>query len=176
MGRFLISELAAGDLRTIGSANAVVERALVESEIVDELVDALSIDHPGLRLRAADVLEKVSLVNPELLQRFLPEFLRLASTCSQKEVQWHMGLILPRLQLDAAERDEVEGILDGYLRSETSAIVRVSAVEGFARLALAFPEMRDRCMDRILGAMEVGPPSVVARGRRMLKLLAKVEG
>jgi hypothetical protein len=176
MESFLIDQLTDGDLRTIGVADSVVKVAMNQPELIPEIVAALEFGSPGLRMRSADVLEKISFENPQLLQPFKDDFIAIGRATDQNEVQWHMGLILPRLELSEMDADAVEAILIRYLASKRSAIVRVSAVEGLARLAIAFPARYDRCLDRIVKAMEGGAPSVVARGKKMIRLLSKHSG
>lgn len=170
---FFIDQLMVGDLRTIGVANSVVGAALEYPDLIRDLVAVLSSNHLGLRLRSADVLEKVSVDHADLLQPFKADLLEVGLSTEQKEVQWHIGFILPRLSLTESDADAVEALLIRYLGSQTSKIVQVSAVEGLARLAIAFPDRYDRCLNEIVKAMEYGAPSVIARGKKMLKLLAK---
>ena len=170
---FLIDQLMVGDLRTIGGSDAVVGVALERPELIQDLMAALTSESPGLRLRSADVLEKISVDHAELLQHYKYHLIEIGQKSQQKEVQWHIGFILPRLILSECDADAVEALLISYLGSRTSKIVRVSAVEGLAQLAIAFPDRYDRCLDKIVKAMEHGAPSVVARGKRMIKLLAK---
>jgi hypothetical protein len=63
---------------------------------------------------------KISRETPELLQPFKAEILGLADESQQQEVQWHMALMIPRLQLTGPERRRAAQRLKEYLEGRSS--------------------------------------------------------
>lgn len=51
-------------------------------------------------------------------------------------MQWHVAQMIPRLQLSNRETRKAFDILDNYLRSTKSNIVRVMSLQALADLAL----------------------------------------
>ncbi|GEM_PF-7030858 len=80
-------------------------------------------------MRCADVLEKVSSRRPALLQPFKTRLLDEVAVIPQQKVQWHVAQMCGYLELNAAEKARVAAIMESYLASSSSAIVRVMALQ-----------------------------------------------
>jgi hypothetical protein len=127
-------------------------------------------DDAVVRMRAADVAEKVTARRPELLQPYKKKLFTIAGSSDQREVRWHSALMIPRLKLTAKERAVAVDILFDYLR-DRSSIVKTFAMQGLATLASADPRLRAKILPLLRELTEVGTPAMRARGRKLLQHL-----
>jgi len=96
----LPDELTGGDRRSIGKSNAVVRKLLRDPARFKEIIAGFSHDDPLVRMRCADVAEKVSLKHPQWLQPYKRKLLQLAAHSAEQEMRWHLAQMVPRLGLD----------------------------------------------------------------------------
>jgi hypothetical protein len=128
---------------------------------------------PIVRMRAADAVEKITARKPELLQKFKKPLLERVALLDQQEVQWHVAQMIPRLDLSKTDVARVRRILDNYLKTTQSNIVRVMALQAFADLASAGKLGKTTVIRRIEShADTIKAPSVRARSRKLLKQLS----
>jgi hypothetical protein len=162
------ARLAGGDRRSVGEADAVAREVVEKPDRAEELWGCLASADALVRMRAADALEKVSRVRPDLLE---PHRTALASGVAEDgtaEVRWNLMAIVPRLRLSPVEADAFLARVREYLCNDTSRIVRASALEAVVSLADAFPHVRADA-ERLLAAALMDPaPSMRARARRLL--------
>jgi hypothetical protein len=164
--------LAGGDRRSIGRSNEVVRLVLARPALSRELFAGLALGDPVVRLRAADALEKVTRVRPDLLGLHGAALLRLAAGEAQPEVRWHLAQMIPRLALAPAERRTAARIVRRWL-ADRSRIVQVFALQALADLAKDDPRLRSLALRLVRARMAVGGPAVRARGRRLLRELGE---
>jgi hypothetical protein len=167
--------LEGGDLRSIGKADRVAKLVLRDRTLVRPLVKGLMSDHPVLRMRSADVLEKVSREKPEFLKRSMRTLLDRASVVPQQEVRWHLALIYPRLNLEGSDRRKALKLLASWLESE-SKIVVVTAMQGLADFAMQDPALRPRVRRLLERHREGDSPAARARARKLLRALPRRSG
>jgi lambda repressor-like predicted transcriptional regulator len=101
----------------------------------DELFQCLLDDDPIVRMRAADVTEKVTIHHPEWLQPYKRTLIGKVAAIEQQEVRWHVAQMIPRLNLTALERERVVKILLGYL-GDKSAIVKAFSLQALTDLVV----------------------------------------
>lgn len=167
--------LAGGDMRSIGNANKVVKKVLADQRLFAKLFACLSHDDPRVRMRSADALEKVTQEQPELLQTYKKQLLEQIAQIEQQEVEWHVAQMIPRLDLEPKDMSNVREILDTYLKTTQSNIVRVMSLQAFADLALQGKLRRDEAVREIERYAEIiNTPSVQARSRKLLKQLKDI--
>ncbi len=65
----------------------------------------------------------------------------MIAAVEQQEVRWHVAHMLPRLDLDVAERRQALAILRAYL-ADHSKIVKTFAMQAMAGLALQEPALK----------------------------------
>ena len=136
----VLARLKGHDRRSIGRSEEVVKQVVANRELFPAIVSGMLDDEPVVRMRAADVAEKVTRRSPELLQPYKREILRLISTFPEKEVRWHIAQMVPRLKLTPSERKMAYYLLLGYLKDK-SRIVRTFSMQALADLA-----MQDRAL------------------------------
>ncbi len=167
MMRDLVRDLSGGDRRSIGNANAVVRDVLRDPELFAAVVEGLSNNDALVRMRCADVVEKVSRAHPEWLRPYKKRLLGIAASACEQELRWHLAQLMPRLDLDKTERRRMEAILLTYL-SDKSRIVRTFAMQALADLAIGDPALLRRVSPLIDRLSRTGSPAVRARARKLI--------
>jgi hypothetical protein len=167
----ILSKLAGGDRRSIGRSGEVVADVLADLSLFGVVFQGVYSDDPIVRMRAADVCEKVSASHPECLSPLKQDLLGRVAGIDQQEVRWHVAQMLPRLDLDAGERSRAVQILVGYLE-DRSKIVKTFAMQALADVALVDEALRPRIAALLIELTETGSPAMKSRGR---KLLSKLE-
>ena len=107
----VLQKLSGGDLRSIGRANEVVEDVLKDQKLFAVVFKGMLNEDPIIRMRSADVIEKVSSQHPEYLQPFKTQLINEISRIEQKEVRWHVAQMFSYLKIDSKERDRIVDIL-----------------------------------------------------------------
>jgi HEAT repeat protein len=170
--KHILTLLQGGDRRTIGRSDQVAAMVGKAPELFPELIAGLWSEDPLVRMRAADAAEKVTRKKRELLLPHKRELLGLMAATEQQELRWHLAAMVPRLRLNARERQIAISALNRYLE-DRSSIVKTSALQGFADLAQDDPSIRARVIEILREATRSGTPAMKARGR---KLLIRLEG
>jgi hypothetical protein len=118
-------------------------------------------------MRAADAAEKVTRRRPELLTPFKKELLGLMTEATEQEMRWHLAAMVPRLPLNAAERELAISSLNTYLE-DRSSIVKTFALQGLADLAQGDPTIQPTVVEILREATRNGTPAMKARSRKLL--------
>ena len=171
MARLQVTAMLEGsDRRSIGRSNEVVEVTLKNPRLFRELIACLWNENPLIRMRAADVAEKVSARRPELLQRYKPQLLGFLAETEQIELRWHVAAMIPRLQLTPGERRRAFAGLQRYL-DDRSSIVKTFALQALFDLAQNESASRESVRQLLEAALQTGTPAMKARARHLLKKL-----
>jgi hypothetical protein len=168
----ILSKLRGGDRRSIGKVGEVVIAVRKKPDLFKELVTGLFDADPVVRMRAADAMEKISLNNPQFLQPFKTELIRLAQQTPQQELRWHMAQMIPRLKLTPKETARVTEIFFEYLKDK-SKIVVTFAMQALSDLAMNNAVLADRVTGAIEKLTHIGSPAIKSRGKKLLKQLTK---
>ena len=172
--RGILKKLAGGDRRSIGRADEVVAEVLARPALFRALFQGLSCDDYVVQMRAADAIEKITRERPELLGPYRKRVLEIAASAEEKELRWHMALMLPRLRTTVRERAAAVDILHAYLKDASSSIVRTCAMQGLADFAREDQRLRKRVVPMIEELTEIGTPAMRARGRNLLKQMKRL--
>lgn len=168
----ILDKLRGGDLRSIGRADEVVKDILAEPDLFDDVFKGLYMSDPCVRMRSADVIEKVTRRHPEYLAKLKDTVLSDIAHIDQQEVIWHVAQIFPRINWTSPERDKAVRILKQYLDHQ-SKIVVVSAMQALAELAEQYPVLRKDTIKMINNLTISGSPAMRSRGRKLLKRLQR---
>ena len=163
----LLRKLEGGDRRSIGRSDEVVAAVLGKPTLFGALFAGLSVEDPVVRARAADAVEKITVVHSEWLQPYTSNLLGPLASCDQKEVRWHVAQMLPRVRWNARERQRVADILQGYLR-DSSSIVKTCAMQALADLTQQAPDLRAAVLRQLQQLTANGTLAMRARGRKVL--------
>ncbi len=105
---------------------------------------------------------------PDWLRRYCGRLLHDVAPIEQKEVRWHVAQMLGRVLLTPRQRERALELLEEYLCSSDSQIVKVSALQALADLAKLDRSLRPKVLRLIKAAMRSGSPSLKARARKLL--------
>lgn len=167
-GETIRSLLTHGDRRSIGRVEEVLALVKQTPARAKHLSACLWDDDGAVRMRAADAMEKLSREQPQILQPFGAQLLSLLCEARQKELRWHLAVMVPRLRLKASECRLVSEILVSYLE-DTSSIVKVFALQGLADLTRQSPNLRPMVVDLLRVSARTGTAAMRARARRLLQ-------
>lgn len=163
----ILKILSGGDRRSIGKAGRVVGQILKNPALFDEVIGGFTHSDPVIRMRCADVAEKVSAAHPEWLQPHKQALLSLASTVREKEVRWHMAQMIPRLELVPRERQRAVALLFKYLEGG-SQIVKTFSMQALFDMSAADARLRARVVPVLEDAVENGSPATRSRAKKLL--------
>lgn len=166
----VLKKLRGGNRRSIGRANEVVEDVLNDPTLFQAVFRGMLGDDPVLRMRCADVVEKVTAQRPQYLWPHKQGLLEQVARIDQQEVRWHVAQIIPRLEWSGEERAIVMEILLGYLHGE-SRIVRTFTLQALADLAEQHSELRPQVIRLLQEHATEGSPAITSRARRLLRKL-----
>jgi hypothetical protein len=173
MSSFL-RQLAGGDHRSIGKANQVAAKVLAEPGRLAEIMSGMRHEDALVRMRCADVAEKVSAVHPEWLAPHKAMILDLAAEAIKQELRWHLAQILPRLDLVGQERQRSVAVMFAYL-ADPSRIVQVCAMPTLARFAVNDATLRRELAPLLHVREQNGSTAVRARARKLIRWLRNYE-
>lgn len=169
----ILSKLRGGDRRSIGKVSEVVAAVQKKPDLFKDLVTGLFDEDPVVCMRAADAMEKISLDNPQSLQPFKTELIRLAQQTQQQELRWHTAQMIPRLKLTSKETATVTDIFFEYL-NDKSKIVVTFAMQALSDLALKRAEASARVLRAIEKLSRTGSPAIQSRGKKLLLKLKQI--
>jgi hypothetical protein len=169
----ILTLLEGGDRRTIGRADQVAAMVSDDPRLFPKLIAGLWSADQLVRMRAADAAEKVTRTHPELLHAYKKELLGLMAESQEQEMRWHLAVMVPRLVLNAAERQAVISWLKNYLQ-DRSSIVKTFALQGMADLAHDEPSLRSEVIEILRAATRGGTAAMKARSRKLLTQLERV--
>ena len=164
-------ELAGGDRRSIGRADAVAAAVARNPDLFGPLFDGMLHKDPVVAMRCADAAEKVTRLQPGLLGPYGQRLLEKVGHTEQHEVRWHVALMLPRARLSAAQRRQAMELLRVYL-NDASRIVCCNALEGLTDLAEQDDVLRP--VIRRIVRQHTGNVSAAVRARAR-KMLIRLE-
>ena len=166
----ILAKLRGGDLRSIGKANEVALEVENNPVLFKTVFSGLFDTDPVVRMRSADVIEKVTQSKPALLSGYTSKIISILATAEQQEVCWHMAQIVPRLTCNESEENEIIESLKKYLLHK-SKIVQVSAMESLAVIAERNNSILNEVVEIIVVHKATGSPAVQSRSRKLLKRL-----
>ena len=131
----LITYLKGGDLRSIADADKVVSLVKTQGDF-ENLFQYLFSKDRLVVMRAADAIEKITLNKPEFLKGHNQELLNLVEKAVDKELKWHLALIVSRLDLDINELGIIWDKLTKWATDKKeSKIVRVNSLQSLFDLS-----------------------------------------
>jgi hypothetical protein len=163
----ILALLKGGDRRTIGRSDQVAAMVSKDPGLFAGLIAGLWSEDALVRMRAADATEKVTRRNREFLRPYKKELLGLMAEAKEQELRWHLAVMVPRLLLNAKERQLAISLLNGYLE-DRSSIVKTFALQGLADLAQDDPSIRFRVIEILRQSARNDTPAMRARSRKLL--------
>ena len=153
-----------------GRSSEVVELVVARPRRLEELVECIWEDDPGIASRAADALERATRDHAKRVQRWKDELLGLLAEATEKKVRWNLAFVVPRLKLTIPECRRAAAILHRYF-DDPSSIVKTAALHSLADLTRQNRESLPEVLDLLRMAGRSGTPAMRARSRILLKRL-----
>jgi hypothetical protein len=169
----ILALLRGGDRRSIGHSDRVAAIVSKDPKLFPELIAGMWSSDPLVRMRAADAAEKVTRKQRGLLDPYKRELLGLLTEAREQELRWHLAVMVPRLRLNARERQSAIFWLRAYLE-DSSSIVKTYALQGLADLAETELSLRPEVVEILREATRKGTPAMKARSRKLLIHLARI--
>jgi hypothetical protein len=165
------SMLTAGRNRlSSGRTAEVIDLVRAHPRKAAQLLECLWDEDPGVAMRAADALEKLSRNHPSLLSSWKAPLLGLLAQATQNKLRWSLAATIPRLELTIPECRRVAWTLQSWLE-DTSSIVKTCALQGLADLTSLDPSLQPVVLDLLRIHSRSGTPAMRARGRMLLRQL-----
>ncbi len=166
--------LTGNDLRTIGKSNEVVQLVTSDPILFDEVFEGIFHDDKVVRARCADAVEKVAVKFPRINQKKKSIILKNLNKFEQKEVLWHIALMIGYLKLTPKELVKAFNTLNKWLNTSDSIIVKVACMQSLATHAMKNKKLLKSVRDEIQKQMLTGAPAIKARGRHLLADFDKI--
>lgn len=159
--------LSGGDLRSTGASDDAAGALLAGTWTAGDFLRLIEKSAPVVRMRAADALEKATRSSPQLLAGAARRMLALLDSTQPKEVRWHLLQMAPRVRWPARRIPALLVAVEAAF-TDTSAIVRASALQALAELSLQSRQFRGPFEARLKQASGSRSPSLRARARRLV--------
>jgi hypothetical protein len=169
----IIEKLKKGDRHSIDRSAEVIQDVLDDPTLFETVLRATLHEDPWVRMRATDVVEKVTALHPYHLQTHKDLILGEIAQIQQPEVRCHVAQTLPRLDLNQEEVQVAIDILKTYLKDD-SRIVRTFAMNSLAFFAENDPTLEPWVITLIEELIEDGTPAMQSRGRKLLARLKSI--
>jgi len=158
--------LSGGDLRSIGKVDKVRLQIRSQKQF-DDLLAHLFHQNRIIVMRAADAIEKITRNRPDYLCNHTRELLDLTDAAINKELKWHLALIIPRLFLSPHEFEKAWNTLTKWAKDiNNSRIVRVNALEGLFEMTKQNPDSKPDFDLTLMQLQKENIPSIKARIRK----------
>lgn len=167
--------LTGNDLRSIGKSNEVVSLVTSDTELFNEVFDGIFHEDKVIRARCADAVEKVAKKFPEYIQKKKNIIIKNLDKFNQKEIIWHVVMMLGYLRLTKEETEKSFGQLYKWLNESDSIIVKVACMQTLSDFALRNKTLIKSVKDEIEKQMINGAPAIKARGRHLMKQFEKLK-
>lgn len=126
--------LKGGDLRSLGHSNEIA-KLIKTQEDFDHLFQYLFHEDRVIVMRTADVIEKITLTDAKYLNKHKIKLLELSKNNPNKEVKWHLALLVSRLIWPKNGLVKIWELLSSWaLDKKESRIVRVNSIQGLFNL------------------------------------------
>lgn len=160
--------LKKGDLRSIGKSNQVVD-LMNDQQQFDELFQLLYHADRHLVMRAADAIEKITVLHPQYLIAHKKELITFMLHAIHIEFKWHLALMISRISLSKTELKKVWQTLTNWALDRTeSKIVRVNSLQTLFELSTQHEQLKIEFNLVIDSLMKEKIPSIQARIKKIL--------
>lgn len=159
--------LSGGDLRSLGKSNSVLSKIQTQKDF-DELFQCVFHEDRLVVMRAADAVEKITTNNPQYLTNHKEEIFELFSVAKDKELIWHLALLIPRIHLDKLEFGNAWNTLTNWARDKSnSRIVRVNSIQGLFEMMQQKKELEKDFSLTLTEIEKENIPSINARIKKL---------
>ena len=153
-----------------GSTAEVVNLVRAHPRRAAQLLECLWDQDPGVAMRAAGALEKLSRSHASIFSSWKAPLLGLLAEATENKLRWSLAAMIPRLELTALECRRVAETLQSWL-DDSSSIVKTCALQGLADLTRQDSSLQPMVLDLLRIHSRSGTPAMRARGRILLRQL-----
>ncbi len=159
--------LSGGDLRSIGKSNSIIPKIQNQNDF-DELFKFLFQKERLIVMRVADTIEKITINDPQYLIKHKKEIINLCKVAKDKELKWHLVLLIPRLALEGEELGYAWDTLTEWAKDKSnSRIVRVNSIQGLFEIKKQKSELEKDFYLTLSELERENIPSIRARIRKL---------
>lgn len=170
MTSHLAGWLSSGDLRSDGLANEAARFILQNPDLLGDLLAGLNDPDEVIRGHAADALEKVARVRPDLFAGHLTELVLIAESDSVAMVRWHIAMIFGHLAGFEGVVDQTAPVLLRLLQ-DSSVFVKSWAIVSLCIFARKAPEWSHEILNGISSLQSDSSIAIRSKVRKALSLL-----
>jgi hypothetical protein len=120
-------------------------------------------------MRAADAIQKVVALKPDLIKKYKNEVLKIAKI-DQQEVRWHIAQMIQHLGLTTSDTKIAYKLLIEYLKDD-SKIVKTFSMQALADLTDIKPSLKHKVIKIIESQLKNASPAMLSRGNKLIKKL-----
>ncbi len=159
----------------LARARAIATEICGSARDLKALVGVLFGDEVEMRKRAADVARRITDRDASALRVYADELAGLLAELPVEEsrTRWHMGLVVSRVAATREQRMRAARLLL-LLAEDESNVVRCSAMEGIALLAVEEASLRSEAEEMIERFLWDGTAAMKCRARAAKRRLEKV--
>ena len=122
--------LSGGDLRSLGKSGSIIVKVHNQDDF-DELFKYVFYKDRVVVMRTIDTIEKITINHPRYLAKHKDEIMKLCTIAKDKELKWHLALLIPRLYLSGLDFVKAWDMLTKWANDKgDSRLVRVGAIQG----------------------------------------------
>lgn len=161
--------LTGGDKRSVGQVEKVIGMVKHDPDLFVQLIAGMTDADPLVRMRSADAVEKLSHDHPDWLQPYKVQLLGRIAEIDQQEVQWHVVAMIPRLSLNAQDRNRAMEIFKHDLDTSSSKIVQAFSMQAMFEISEDDPIIREEVVTICRDRLDNPSAAVRVRARNLLK-------
>ena len=165
--------LASDLVRSPGLTGRVAKLVGNDQALFDEVFDGIYSPDDILRNRSAEAAEKASRADKSLLLTHKNEMIKNLPQYVHTDVRWRISLMLGLLDLKGNQLAKAISFLELWLHEEKQVSVKANCMQSLAEHAMRNRWLRNEVIGIIESEMERGSAGIKARGRNLLKSLAK---
>ena len=170
----LLHWLSAGDLRSDGLSNEVVEIVLQNPALFPDLMEGLTHADDAVRGHTADALEKIGRRRPDLLLPYLSQVLSASRLDPLPMVRWHLALIFGHL---AGSESAVETLIAALLPllMDKSVFTASWAIVSLCIIGRKYPAQKERIIPQIAALQGHSSTALQSKVNHAMRLLTDSE-
>jgi len=165
----IMKRLGGKDRRSIGKSDKIVSLVVKNEKLFDELFNCLYSYNEVIRMRAADAIQKVVALKPDLIKKYKDEVLKIAKI-DQQEVRWHIAQMIQHLGLTTSDTKIAYKFLIKYLKDD-SKILKTFSMQALADLTDIEPSLKHKVIKIIESQLKNASPAILSRGNKLIKKL-----
>ncbi|HZQ44040.1 MAG TPA: hypothetical protein VFA99_12345 [Acidobacteriaceae bacterium] len=166
----LRDRLTTGTTRDLGPTDEIVDEALHNHALIQQLIDALDDNRGVVPHRASNALKKIQRSNPKLIDPYAKRILQATLVTEHMHTRWNLTIILGELPLRGREKSLAIDLMFESLSSR-SALQRAFALTALTNYAHNDPTLRTRIHPILQRALTDPSAAIRARTRQLLKQL-----